>query len=291
MNNHTLNHTLVVHVRTTQDSAQSLAASLIQSQTGGLRVNVELRARTSSPPGTVRFRPDQLEDAHATAASAPRCVVDVAEDCRPAFVRFLKDCPGTAADYTACVLTTTPDVRSQGATIDAANELIDAGMAPAQVRVIFAGAPRDQPADTAYEIIARFREQHATLGHWRMDAVLRDAPALTRLQRDHIQLGDLLHGKLDFQAELEEARRAGAEEGSLRTLMRKVLSQRMLLGITDEIGKVVDALSLPRIPSSAWCEEAARFAASRRGKLLPTEEGSADRVQTAASDSETPQSM
>jgi hypothetical protein len=284
-------HTLVVHIRTTPEPAQGLSAPLIQSQTGGVRVNVEARVRSSSSPGMMRFRPDQLEDAHITAASAPRCVVDIAEDCRLAFVRFLRDCPGTAADFTACVLTTTPDTHSQGATIDAANELIGCGMAPAQLRVIFAGASRDVPADTEYELLARFREQHGALGHWRMDAVLRDTPALARLQRDHSQLGDVLNGSLDFQRELEEARRAGVEEGSLRVLMRKVLSQRMLLGISDEIGKAFNALSLPRIPPSAWREEAERFAAFRRGKLLYTEEGSADRIQTTVSDSETPQPM
>jgi hypothetical protein len=252
-----------------------------------VRVSVESRVRSSSLPGTVRFRPDQLEDAHITAASAPRCVVDIAEDCRRAFVQFLRGCPGTAADYTACVLTTTPDARSQGATIDAANELIAAGMAPGQLRVILTGASRDQAANTAYELLARFREQHGALGHWRMDAVLCDTPALARLQRDHIQLGDVLHGRLDFQTELEEARRAGVEEGSLRALMRKVLSQRMLLGIAGEIDKVFDSLSLPRIPSSAWREEAERFAASRRVKLPYTAEGNADRVQATVSYGET----
>ncbi|MCX4176851.1 MULTISPECIES: hypothetical protein [Paraburkholderia] len=284
-------HTLVVHIRTMQEATQGISAPLIQFHTGGLRVNVDLRGRISSAPGILRFRPDLLEDAHATAASAPRCVVDVAEDCRLAFVQFLKDCPGTAADFTACVLTATPDVRSQGATIDAANELMAAGMAPAQLRVILADAPPDQPAETAYEILAQFREQHGALGHWRMDAVLRATPALARLKRDHAQVGDVLHGKRDFQARLEEARRAGAEEGSLRMLMRQVLSQRMLLGIADEISNALDALSLPRIPSSAWREEAARFAASRPGGLLYAGEGSADRVQTSMSNSETAQSM
>lgn len=280
MNN---NHTLVVHVRTAQEAEQGFSAPLIQSLMGGARVSVESRVRLSSLPGTVRFRPDQFEDAHITAASAPRCVVDIAEDCRLAFTQFLRDCPGTAADYTACVLTATPDARSQEAVIDAANDLIAAGMAPGQLRVILSGASRDQPANAAFELLARFREQHGALGHWRMDAVLRDTPALTRLQRDHIQLGDVLHGRLDFESALEEARCAGVDEGSLRVLMRKVLSQRMLLGITGEIDQVFDALSLPRIPSSAWREEAERFAASRRGKLLNTEEGNADRVRSSVS--------
>jgi hypothetical protein len=282
---------VVVHVRTTKHAAQGLSAPLIHAQMGGLRVSIESRARAPSPPGTVRFRIDQLEEAHVIAASSPGCVVDVAEDCRRAFVRFLQDCRGTSSDFTACVLTTTPDEQSQGSTIDAVSELFAAGMVPGQIRIIHADAPPDCPTDTAYGMLAQFREQHGALDHWRTDAVLSDAPAFLRLQRDHSLLGELLHGTLDFQAELERARRAGADEGSLRELMRKVLSQRMLLGIADDIGKVFDSLSLPRISSAAWREEAERFVASRRDKLLHTGPGSEDRVQPTVNENETAPSM
>jgi hypothetical protein len=284
-----MTHTLVVHVRTTQDPVQRLSAPLIQSYTGGLRVSIEARARAPSPPGVMRFRADQLEDAHATAASAPCCVVDVAEDCRSAFMRFLRDCPGTASDFTACVLTTTPNESSQVATIEATNELSAAGMMPAQLRLILAGASRDQPSDTSFGLLAQFCAQHGSLDHWRMGVALRDLPALQHLQRDHVELGDVLHGTLDFQAELEKARRAGAGEEALRALMRKVLSQRMVLGIAEEIGSVLDALSLPRIASLAWREESERFAAARRGKLAPSGPAIADPVRTSPGGNEATQ--
>ena len=83
--------------------------------------------------------------------------MDVAEDCWRAFVRFLRDCPGTTSDFTACVLTTTPDELSQTSTIDAANELLAAGMLPAQMRIIYADAPRERLPETAYGLLAHVR--------------------------------------------------------------------------------------------------------------------------------------
>jgi hypothetical protein len=286
-----MKHPLALHVRTTRHAAQGLSASLIHSQMGGLRVSIESRARTPSPPGTLRFRVDQLEEAHVAAASASCCVMDVAEECWRAFVRFLRDCPGTTSDFTACVLTTTPDELSQTSTIDAANELLAAGMQPAQMRIIYADAPRERLPETAYGLLARFVEQRAVLEHWRTDAVLSDAPAFSRLQRDHSQLGDLLHGALDFELELERARSAGADEASLREVMRKVLSQRMVLGVVGDIGKVFDTLSLPRMPSSAWREEAERCAAPRQDKLVDTGPRSEDRIQPMPDENGTAPSM
>jgi hypothetical protein len=94
---------------------------------------------------------------------------------------------------------------------------------------------------------------------------------------------------LDF--ELERARSAGEDEVSLREVMRKVLSQRMVLGVAGDIGKVFDTLSLPRMTSSAWREEAERCAAPRQDKLLYTGPRSEDRIQPMPDENGTAPSM
>ncbi len=99
----------VLHIGTSHEDEQRLPAWLIQTQMGGKIVHVAQRPDGYSPPGTEYYRPEEIEDAHIAAASVARAVLDVDYDSWPAFIEFLKSCPGTAADYQMCVISTTPD--------------------------------------------------------------------------------------------------------------------------------------------------------------------------------------
>jgi len=257
----------VVHLHTSQHPTEALMAPLIQSQTGGSLVHVQPRPYAFSPaPGTLHFRGDEIEKAHVVAATAPRAVVDISSDCRHDFMRLLQDYPGTAADYEVCVLTVAPDEHSQSETIRTGKGLMAVGMAPGQMRLVRVGGRRGEPQNAPYALITQFAEEHGELEHWRSSVVLRDAVALARLHGMLVPLGELLHAKIDYQAELENAWRAGADEESRQMLMHKVLTQRMVTSMRDGIDEVFHALSLQRISPSEWVEEAARFAACARGE-------------------------
>ncbi|MGF7136165.1 hypothetical protein P3T40_007677 [Paraburkholderia sp. EB58] len=252
----------VVYLRTSHKPEQALGAPLVQSQMGGEILRVARQVHADSPPGTRTYRADSIESAHIAATSASRAVLDVARESWPAFLRLLKDCPGTAADYQMCVLSTTPDDDSQRTTFQMANAMVDAGMDPTQIRFIRV-AERYQAGDVAYPLVAKFCDQHG-LDHGHAAAILRDTDVLLQAQRDGVSLGELLHGKTDFQARLDEVRHAEPDEGHFGALMHKVLRQRKFIAIRERVAQVIDPLDLPRITSAQWMEEADRFAAAAR---------------------------
>jgi hypothetical protein len=245
---------------------QALVAPLIQSRTGGLVLHVEQRAQAVSPTGARRFRGTQMEDAHVAAVTLPRAVVDVAADSWPAFIQLLTSCPGTAADYQMCLLTVTADDATQRVAVTVANALMAAGMTLPQIGFIrWSLSPLE--ADTAYPLITEFYAGHG-LEYGCAPAVVHDPEGILRKQRDGVPPGEWLHGKTDFQAQLDEAWRAGADQGVRDELARKVLTQRRFTNIRANIMQAFDALGLPRISSQEWIEESERLAAAGRGAPL-----------------------
>jgi hypothetical protein len=266
----------VLHIGTSHEDEQRLPAWLIQTQMGGKIVHVAQRPDGYSPPGTEYYRPEEIEDAHIAAASVARAVLDVDYDSWPAFIEFLKSCPGTAADYQMCVISTTPDRYSQRSGIEMADAVVTAGLAPGQLYFIRI-ADRGQAADSAFPLITKFHEQHA-LHEGRVPEILHDADVLLQSLRDGVELGVLLHTRTDFEPRLDEARRAQANNAPLdvrlSVLMRKVLLQRKLVGVRRRIAGVLNPLGLPHITPEEWFEEASRFgAASSRGPLSALDDG------------------
>jgi hypothetical protein len=249
----------VAHIRTSPAAVQALSAPLVQTRTGGQILYVDQRLQGPTPPGTRRCRANLIESAHVAAASASRALVDIAADSRDAFIRLLTDYPGTAADYQLCLLTVSRDEECQLAAFNMANAVVGAGMSPGQVRFIHVAGPFD-PAKTAYPLVAKFYEEHGVQEEGSAPAVLHETELLLRIQRDGERLGDWLHGKTDFQALLDEARREGAGEGALSQLMHKVMLQRKFAIVRDRVAQVLDSLGLTSISPAEWLEEAAGFA-------------------------------
>jgi hypothetical protein len=265
----------VAHIRTSPGAVQGLSAPLVQTRTGGQILCVEQRSQGPTPPGTRRYRTNQIEDAHVAVASASRALLDIAADSRDAFIHLLTDCPGTAADYQLCLLTVSGDEECQLTAFNMANAVVGAGMTPGQVRFIRVAGPRD-PAKTAYPLVAKFYGEHGVEEEGRAPAVLDETELLLRIHGYGERLGDWLHGKTDFQALLDDARRKGAGEEALSQLMHKVMLQRKFALVRDRVSQVFDSLGLTCISSNEWLEEAAGFASAPRSGLLNVRQGGED---------------
>ncbi|MGF6756773.1 hypothetical protein P3T16_004182 [Paraburkholderia sp. GAS42] len=252
-----MTHSIVVHFRTNAAPIQTCVAQFIHAKTGGLLVSTgqSRKRETSSASSISHLASQHLEDAYGALLSSPRGgVIDIEQMAAEAMIKFLREHWGTLREIAAIVMTITPENESQVTALHLVEALEEAGMEKSQLRVVYA----DVPCDARLEVTFPHVTQHLNAAEFlncTKDAVLFTSRALESALQHQVPIGAVITGAANFETELEEARDAEMSEKTLRTLAKKVLAQRMVLGIRTDIDRLFDALRLP-CAAQVWAQEA-----------------------------------
>ena len=178
-------------------------------------------------------------------------VLDVVPQCSHVVIDFMRDRPGTAGDLHACVITCTPDDLAQQATIRILGGLVEAGMDPTRMHILFSGSQPDVAVESAFSHVHQY--VHNQLSNCvRVFAEQRATRALEKALPSQVPIGLVLNGGVDFQKQLTDARLSGAAQDVLQQLAKKLLAQRLLIGARADIEQLLERLGLPQISPEEW---------------------------------------
>jgi hypothetical protein len=229
------------------DAAERCTGEIIQAKVGG-KLNVVDVRKTLMPVASnpiVRVRPEKLEALYCDIASMQAaCTVQVTADCTDAVLRFMEQYPGTAAEFGAVVMSTTPNEESQKKLIDTFAAMVRLGMETSAARFLLVQAPREQPLEIAFSTLFEYLKSpdaQAVVP----PAVLYESVAFAKIHDQALSVSAMLNGEINFQTLLDTARQRNENGQALRDLSKKLLVQRALLACRNDIEKATDALQLP----------------------------------------------
>jgi hypothetical protein len=245
------NHILVL--TSSLDEMELGIGDILQSLLRGSLIRVEAqtpRAPAHADPFATRVRPERLQQLYYSIASARQvCTALVAGPCVDAVLRFLDDHQGTTDDFAHILCSATPDLSSQKTAIQTITRLLEMGVQPDQIGLVCTQTPAGTPVDQAFPELARLRDER--LPNLAFEVILEESSVFTRAREQRIPITGVLSQQVDFEADLRQARQAGAEEASLQALAKKVLAQRALRGQTQRILKAFAALPFCHVPPLA----------------------------------------
>jgi hypothetical protein len=152
--------------------------------------------------------------------------------------------PGTAAEFGAVVMSTTPNEESQKKLIDTFAAMVRLGMETSAARFLLVQAPREQPLEIAFSTLfehLKSPDAQAVVP----PAVLYESVAFAKIHDQALSVSAMLNGEINFQTLLDTARQRNENGQALRDLSKKLLVQRALLACRNDIEKATDALQLP----------------------------------------------
>lgn len=229
------------------DAAERCTGEIIQAKVGG-KLNVVDVRKTLMPVASnpiVRVRPEKLEDLYCDIASTQAaCTVQVTADRTDAVLRFMEQYPGTAAEFGAVVMSTTPNEESQKKLIDTFAAMVRLGMKTSAARFLLVQAPREQPLEIAFSTLFEYLKSPDAQAVM-PPAVLYESVAFAKIYDQALSVSAVLNREINFQTLLDTARQRNENEEVLRDLSKKLLVQRALLACRNDIKKATDALQLP----------------------------------------------
>jgi hypothetical protein len=251
-----MNYQIVLHFQTSNEAIDLAMAALIHQRLGGQYFRIDdRRKRLDDPAGCALIRTDRLDDFYSSLLGSGRGgVVDVVPECRQAVLDFVQERPGTAGDVGVCVITSSPGRDAQDATIKTMEGLLDGGMDPSRIRIVFSGLEPDQAVESLFPHVRQYAL--GQLPNCTMAVVgQRVTRALEKVLRTQVPIGMVLNHGVDFEEQLRDARLAGATQDVLKQLATKLLSQRLLEGVRAEIEQLSCQLGLPEVSPERWVEE------------------------------------
>jgi hypothetical protein len=248
-----MDHSHILVLTSSLDEMELGIGDILQSLLGGSLIRVEAQAPRSpahADPFVTRVRPERLQQLYYSVASARQiCTALVAGPCVDAVLQFLGDHQGTTDDFARILCSASPDPSSQKTAIQTITCLLEMGVQPNQIGLVCVQTPAGTPVAQAFPELARLRDER--LPNLAFEVILEESSVFRRAREQRIPIAGVLSQQVDFEADLRQARQAGADEASLQVLAKNVLAQRALLGQTRRILKAFAALPFDHIPPLA----------------------------------------